>query len=231
MTVSIIIPVYNEKKYIAETIRRVLVADLGFPEFKKEIIVVDDGSTDGTGTELEPFIERIVVIKLRRNRGKGHAIRAGLNRAHGDIILVQDADLEYDPADYPELLKPIVENRGDVVYGSRFVGDRPHRVLLFWHFAANRMLTILANLAANLNLTDMETGAKAFRAEAIKSVRLKEPRFGFEPEVTIKLARAGWRFYEVGVSYNGRTYAEGKKISWRDGLWAFWVIIRCGLSG
>lgn len=227
--VSVIIPVYNEERYIEETIRRVLAADLGSPELEKEVIVVDDGSTDDTARKIAPFKNRITSVDITRNRGKGHAIKKGLEHAHGDIIVIQDADMEYNPADYPELLKPIVEDRSDVVYGSRFVGSRPHRVLLFWHYAANRGLTLLSNMAANLNLTDMETGAKAFRAEALRSIKLREPRFGFEPEVTIKLARAGRRFYEVGVSYNGRTYREGKKISWRDGVRALWVIVRAGL--
>ncbi len=225
-TVSIIIPAYNEERYVAETIRRVLAADLGFPELAKEVVVVDDGSTDSTAAAVAPFQGRVTLVRSGRNYGKGHAVHAGLERATGGIIIIQDADWEYDPVDYPELIRPIMENRGDVVYGSRFVGDRPHRVLLFWHFIANRFLTGLANMAANLNLSDMETGAKVFRAEAIRSVRLRERGFGFEPEVTIKLARGGWRFFEVGISYNGRTYAEGKKISWPDGIRAIAVIIR-----
>ncbi len=228
--ISIIMPVYNEERFIARALDRVKGADLGFSGLSKEIIVVNDGSSDGTVHALEQFRDSITLIDLERNHGKGHAIKAGLGRAHGEVVIIQDADLEYDPADYRELLRPIIEGRADIVYGSRFIGGQPHRVLLFWHYAVNRLLTLLANIMANLNLSDMETGYKVFRTAALRSVRLRERRFGFEPEVTIKLARKGWRFYEVGISYSGRTYAEGKKISWRDGLRALWVIIRYGIS-
>ena len=229
--ISIVIPVYNEGKYIREVIERVEAVDLEPLNLEKEIIAVNDGSTDGTGDEILKFGGRVRVINQLKNRGKGAALRRGFAAARGDIIIIQDADLEYDPTEYSNLLEPIIDGRADVVYGSRFVGHKPHRVLFFWHYLGNRFLTFLSNLFSNLNLTDMETGYKAFTKKAIESVKLRENRFGIEPEMTIKLARRGWHFYEVGVSYQGRDYSEGKKINWRDGCRALWVIFRCGIFG
>jgi len=229
--VSIIIPVYNEERYIAQVIEKALTADLGAENLEREIIVVNDGSTDKTQTVIEQIKLPVRAFNLKPNQGKGAALQKGFAEARGEVIIIQDADLEYDPADYPKLLQPIIDDRADVVYGSRFAGGESHRVLFFWHSLANRWLTFLSNIFADLNLTDMETGYKAFTKEAIDSVRLAERRFGIEPEMTIKLANRGWRFYEVGISYNGRNYAEGKKIGWRDGWRALWVILKYGLFG
>lgn len=228
--VSIIIPAYNEEEFIGQIIDRVISADLKFEGVEKEIIVVNDGSSDKTRDEIEQFKDGVKIINFSRNKGKGAALRAGFRLARGDIILIQDADLEYNPNDYHKLLKPIIEGEADVVYGSRFVGGQAHRVLFFWHYVANRFLTTLSNMFSNLNLTDMETGYKVFKKTAIQSISLKENRFGFEPEVTIKLAKKGWKFYEIGISYYGRNYAEGKKIKWNDGLWALIVIFYYGLN-
>jgi len=228
--VSIVIPVYNEEKFVAKVIERVLHADAGFPNVDIEVVVVNDGSSDNTRGEILKFEKNIKFVDLEKNQGKGVALRSGFKVASGDIILIQDADFEYDPSDYHELLKPIIEGNADVVYGSRFIGGQSHRVLFFWHYMANLFLTLLSNMFSNLNLTDMETGYKAFRKEAIRSVSLRENRFGFEPEVTIKLAQKKWRFYEIGISYNGRDYAEGKKISWKDAVRALFVILRYGLN-
>jgi len=228
--VSIIVPVYNEEKTVAKVIERVLSADLGFPNTDVEVVVINDGSSDNTRNEISRFQKFIKVVNLDKNQGKGAALRKGFEVAKGDIFLIQDADFEYDPSDYHELLKPIIEGGADVVYGSRFIGGHSHRVLLFWHYIANLLLTLLSNMFSNLNLTDMETGYKAFRKEAIRSIPLQENRFGFEPEVTIKLAQKEWRFYEIGISYNGRGYAEGKKISWVDAIKAFFVIFRYGFN-
>ena len=229
MKVSIIIPCYNEKSTIEETIAAVRQA----PVENKEIIVVDDGSTDGTQTMLGDGVERGVarVIYHGNNRGKGAALRSGLAVATGEVVIVQDADLEYNPEEYPVLLEPIVSGKADAVYGSRFTGDRPHRVVFFWHMVGNRFLTLLSNMLTNINLTDMETGFKAFRASVIKAIELEEDRFGFEPEVTAKLAKQRCRIYEVGISYHGRTYAEGKKINWKDGLRAIYAILKYNLRG
>ena len=225
MKVSIIIPVYNE----VETLR-VLVDRVRAVAIDKEIIVVDDGSSDGSAElarSLAPKVDR--VLAHERNRGKGAAIRTGLAQATGDVVLIQDADLEYDPAEYPRLLEPIESGAADVVYGSRFVGGEAHRVLYFWHWLGNRGLTLLSNAVTNLNLTDMEVCYKAFRRDVLERIQLVENGFGFEPEVTAKVARLKCRIYEVGISYRGRTYEEGKKISWRDGVRAVWCIFKYGL--
>jgi len=222
---SIIIPAYNEETTVREVIERVLDVP-----YKKEVVVVDDGSTDNTRQVLAdldaPEIKRFFHEK---NQGKGRAIQTGLEHATGDIILIQDADLEYNPVDYPVLLQPIFDGRADVVYGSRFAGSGAHRVLYFWHYLGNRFLTLLSNMFTDLNLTDMETCYKVFTRKALEGVIIQEPRFGFEPEITAKIAKKGLRIYEVPVSYYGRTYQEGKKIGWRDGFRAIWVIIKYNL--
>jgi glycosyltransferase involved in cell wall biosynthesis len=221
---SVVIPCYNE----IETIGRVIEAVRAALPADKEIIVVDDGSTDGSTERLEGDLRaRIdVLIQHAGNQGKGAALRSGFQAASGDVVVVQDADLEYNPHDYPLLLAPIVEGHADVVYGSRFMGAAPHRVLYFWHRLGNGLLTLLSNMFTDLNLSDMETGYKAFRREVVQSIRIEENRFGFEPEITAKVARGGWRVYEVGISYFGRTYAEGKKITYKDGLHSIWCIVR-----
>ena len=216
---SVVIPVYNERETIEEVIRRVKAAP-----YRKEIVVVDDASTDGTSDFLRDFeADDVRIFFHEKNRGKGAALATGFAETTGDIVLIQDADLEYDPADYPRLIGPILDGRADVVYGSRFLGG-PHRVLFFWHYVANRFLTLLSNIMTNLNLTDMETCYKAFRGEVIRKMTIKSKRFGVEPEMTAKAARMGLRIYETPISYSGRDYGEGKKITWRDGLAALWHI-------
>ena len=222
---SILIPVFNERGTVEELVRRVRAANtLGL---EKEIIVVDDASTDGTGEILKKIAQdsAVKVVAHSYNRGKGAALRTAIQNVTGDILLIQDADLEYDPADYPALLKPILDGRADVVYGSRFLGG-PHRVLLFWHYVANKTITLLANIACNLNLTDMETGYKVFKRKCIEGMKLTSNRFGIEPELTAKLAKRRYRFYEMAISYSGRDYSEGKKIGWKDGLAAPWFVFR-----
>jgi len=216
-------PVYNEKNTIHEIIARVLKVDTGL---EKELVIVDDFSTDGTRDILEQLDNpRIKVFFHPKNMGKGAALRTGFSQVQGDIVLIQDADLEYDPREYPKLLEPILDGRADVVYGSRFLGG-PHRVLFFWHYVANKMLTGFANLLSNLNLTDIETCYKVFKNDVLSRIRLKSDRFGFEPEVTIKVAKLKCRVYEVPISYSGRDYSEGKKIGWKDGLAAIYHLLR-----
>ncbi len=223
--VSILIPVFNEANTVEEILRRVRAADSCGLE--KEIVLVNDASTDGTSDVLKklPQANGLKIISHPFNRGKGAALRTALEHATGDIILIQDADLEYDPSDYPNLLRPILDHRADVVYGSRFTGGT-HRVLLFWHYMANRFLTLLSNMLCNLNLTDMETCYKVFRRKCVDGLKLTSDRFGIEPELTAKLARRRYRFYETGINYAGRDYTEGKKIGWKDGLAALWFIFR-----
>jgi glycosyltransferase involved in cell wall biosynthesis len=224
---SVVIPCFNEVDTLATLVRRVREA----PYQPKEIIVVDDGSTDGTRELLErgdiPGIDR--VIQLERNSGKGAALRSGIAAATGDVLVVQDADLEYDPHEYGSLIQPILDGRADVVFGSRFHGTGPHRVLYFWHRVGNGAITLLSNMLTNLNLTDIETGYKMLRREVIQRITIEENRFGFEPEITAKVARLGVRIYEVGISYHGRTYAEGKKINWKDGVRAIYCILKYNL--
>jgi glycosyltransferase involved in cell wall biosynthesis len=224
MQLSVVIPVYNEAATIREVIRRVKQTP-----YQKQIIIVDDGSTDGTREILcalnDPEIE---IVFHEKNQGKAGALRTGFARARGDFVIIQDADLEYDPADYPKLLAPLIRGEADVVYGSRFTGPE-RRVLLFWHTVANRFLTLLSNITTNLNLTDMETGYKVFRLEVVRRIRIESSRFGVEPELTAKVARLGYRVYEVPIRYHGRSYAEGKKITWKDGVQAIWAIIKYGV--
>ena len=223
MKLSVIIPVYNEEKTIREIVRRVQEVAI-----EKEVIIVNDGSEDGTSQALNDMADdydNLVLIHQARNRGKGAALREGFAHATGEIILIQDADLEYDPKDYAQLLPPILDGRADIVYGSRFLGG-PHRVLFFWHYVGNKFLTLFSNMLNNLNLTDMEVGYKVFRRHILDQIHLKSNRFGFEPEFTAKIARLRPRIYEVPISYSGRSYEEGKKITWKDGVVALYCIVR-----
>ena len=228
MKFSIIIPCYNE----VNTVREIVVAVRNCPLENVEIIVVDDGSTDGTRDLLRDSIASQVdrVILHEGNKGKGAALRSGFSASTGDVIIIQDADLEYDPQDYTKLVAPIVSGKADVVYGSRFISGDPRRVLYFRHYLGNQLLTFLSNVFTDINLTDMETGYKVFRREILDKITLEENRFGFEPEITAKIARIRPRIYEVGISYTGRTYEEGKKITWKDGVRAIWCIVKYGLK-
>src|SRR5450631_657275 len=224
MKLSVVMPVYNEQATLREAVSRVLAVALEI-----ELICVDDGSRDGSREileELRASHAQVRVLLQPRNMGKGAALRRGIQEATGDFVLIQDADLEYDPADYPLLLDPLIQGKADVVYGSRFLGAAPHRVLYFWHSVGNRLLTLLSNCLTNINLSDMETCYKVFRREIIQSIPIEENRFGFEPEITVKIAKRRLRIYEVGISYWGRTYEEGKKIGWKDGVRALWCLVK-----
>jgi len=231
--ISIIVPAYNEEKFIAKTIKTILASNSS--NLKKEIIIIDDGSTDKTPQilkKLQKNYQKIKTVFNKKNQGKGASLKQGFLISTGDIVIVQDADLEYSPDDYPILLEPFIKNNADVVYGSRFVSNRPHRILYFWHYLVNQVLTTLSNILTNLNLTDMETGYKLFKGELIRKIakKLKSRRFGFEPEITAKIAKIkDLKIYEVGISYYGRTYKEGKKINWLDGIKAIFEVIRFNL--
>ena len=228
MKLSVVMPVYNEQATLREVVARVLAVPM-----EVELICVDDGSRDGSREILEELQidhPQIRVMLQPKNMGKGAALRCGIQEATGDFIIIQDADLEYDPSDYPALLGPLIEDKADVVYGSRFLGSGPHRVLYFWHSVGNWILTLISNALTNMNMTDMETCYKVFRREILQSIPIEEDRFGFEPEITVKISKRRLRVYEVGIGYWGRTYEEGKKISWRDGFRALWCLLKYSLT-
>jgi len=228
MKLSVVMPVYNEQATLREVVARVLAVP-----FEVELICVDDGSRDGSReilAELQIDHPQIRVMLQPKNMGKGAALRCGIQEATGDFIIIQDADLEYDPSDYPALLGPLIEDKADVVYGSRFLGSGPHRVLYFWHSVGNSILTLISNALTNMNMTDMETCYKVFRREILQSIPIEEDRFGFEPEITVKISKRRLRVYEVGIGYWGRTYEEGKKIGWRDGFRALWCLLKYSLT-
>jgi glycosyltransferase involved in cell wall biosynthesis len=224
MKVSVVMPVYNERATLRQVVERVLAVP-----FEVELLCVDDGSQDGSRemlADLQKEYRQVQVFLQPKNIGKGAALRRGIQAARGDFVIIQDADLEYDPLDYHALLDPLIQGKADVVYGSRFLGAAPHRVLYFWHSVGNRLLTLLSNCLTNINLTDMETCYKAFRRDVVQSIPIQEDRFGFEPEITVKVAKRRLRIYEVGISYWGRTYEEGKKIGWKDGARAVWCLLK-----
>jgi glycosyltransferase involved in cell wall biosynthesis len=228
MKLSVVMPVYNEQATLREVVSRVLAVPL-----EVELICVDDGSRDGSReilAELQIDHPQIRVMLQPKNMGKGAALRCGIQEATGDFIIIQDADLEYDPSDYPALLGPLIEDKADVVYGSRFLGSGPHRVLYFWHSVGNSILTLISNALTNMNMTDMETCYKVFRREILQSIPIEEDRFGFEPEITVKISKRRLRVYEVGIGYWGRTYEEGKKIGWKDGFRALWCLLKYSLT-
>ena len=228
MKISIVIPCFNE----VDTIETIVKAVLSAPLNNREVVIVDDNSTDGTkeilNKKISPLVERIIYHE--NNQGKGAALRTGFENVTGDVVIIQDADLEYNPKEYPILLQPILDGVADVVYGSRFQGGQAHRVLYFWHYVGNKILTLLSNMFTNLNLTDMETCYKAFRIGILKKINIEENHFGVEPEITAKIAKLDCRIYEVGISYNGRTYKEGKKINWKDGIAALWCIVKYNIT-